>query len=148
MVGTPYYLSPEIINGIPYSFKSDVWSLGIVLYEMCTLRPPFSGNNLNSLALGIVKGEYQPIPKNYSSDLKRLVTNLLSTRPEQRYSIKDILALPYIRNRIKNFLSETINRNEFSHTILHNQVNGLRKLIHDSKLTLFLSFSLLIRRKS
>jgi len=37
VVGTPYYLSPEIIRGDPYSFKSDVWALGVLLYEMCAL---------------------------------------------------------------------------------------------------------------
>ena len=41
MVGTPYYLSPEIIESRPYSFKSDIWSLGVMLYEMMTLKPPF-----------------------------------------------------------------------------------------------------------
>lgn len=56
MVGTPYYLSPEMINNIPYSFKSDIWSIGVVLYELCSLKPPFSGENLNNLALNILKG--------------------------------------------------------------------------------------------
>ena len=41
MVGTPYYLSPEIIEDLPYDFKSDIWSAGVVLYECCTLRHPF-----------------------------------------------------------------------------------------------------------
>ncbi|EAR85026.2 plant dual-specificity MAP kinase kinase family domain protein (macronuclear) [Tetrahymena thermophila SB210] len=121
MVGTPYYLSPEIINSVPYSYKSDVWSIGVVLYEMCCLRPPFQGESLQNLALNIVKGQYQPIPNIYSQDLKKLVSNLLQNRPESRYSIQQILGLPFIRNRIKNFLSETIKANEFSHTILHNQ---------------------------
>lgn len=125
MVGTPYYLSPEIINNTPYSFKSDVWSLGIILYEMCALKFPFSGSSLHNLALNITKGEYPPIPKEYSNDIKRIIANLLSNRPESRYSVQQILALPFIRNRIKNFLSETIKLNEFSHTILHNQVNTL-----------------------
>jgi len=43
IVGTPYYLSPEIIQNTPYSFKSDIWSLGVLLYEMCALKPPFNG---------------------------------------------------------------------------------------------------------
>ena len=37
MVGTPYYLSPEVCRNMPYSFKSDIWALGIVIHELCTL---------------------------------------------------------------------------------------------------------------
>lgn len=46
IVGTPFYLSPEIIENKPYSFKSDVWSCGIVLYELCCRKPPFNGNSI------------------------------------------------------------------------------------------------------
>lgn len=66
VVGTPYYLSPEIIENKPYSFKSDVWSMGVLLYEMCALTPPFNANSLQFLALKIVKGSYQQIAGNYS----------------------------------------------------------------------------------
>lgn len=51
IVGTPYYLSPEIIENKPYNFKSDIWSLGVLLYEMCALKPPFNGASLHILAL-------------------------------------------------------------------------------------------------
>jgi len=62
MVGTPYYLSPEIIQGRPYSFKSDIWSLGVMFYELCALKPPFDGTNIHFLGMKIVKGEYSPLP--------------------------------------------------------------------------------------
>ena len=56
IVGTPYYLSPEIIENQPYSFKSDVWSLGVLLYEMCALMPPFNATSLHQLAQRIIAG--------------------------------------------------------------------------------------------
>jgi len=62
MVGTPYYLSPEIVENKPYNFKSDIWSMGVVLYELCALKPPFDGGSLSSLALCIVNGRYKALP--------------------------------------------------------------------------------------
>lgn len=62
MVGTPYYISPEIVENKPYSFKTDIWSLGVILYEMCTLKPPFNAINLPALAMRIIKGNYPPLP--------------------------------------------------------------------------------------
>lgn len=52
MVGTPCYMSPECIRGLPYEFSSDVWSLGCLLYEMSTLQNPFYGDSLNYYTLG------------------------------------------------------------------------------------------------
>lgn len=69
MVGTPYYLSPEIINSQPYSFATDIWSIGVILYELCCLKPPFTAKTLNMLALKIVKAKYDPIPSVYSKEL-------------------------------------------------------------------------------
>lgn len=58
MVGTPYYLAPELIENRPYSFSGDMWSLGVILYEMCTLKPPFDGESLPQLCMRIVGGNY------------------------------------------------------------------------------------------
>lgn len=59
MVGTPYYISPEIVENRPYSFATDIWSMGVILYEMCALRPPFVANSLNFLCIKIQKGRYK-----------------------------------------------------------------------------------------
>ena len=74
MVGTPYYLSPEIIQGRPYSFKSDIWSLGVMFYELCALKPPFDGTNIHFLGMKIVKGEYSPLPSHFSREIKTLIS--------------------------------------------------------------------------
>ena len=56
MVGTPYYLSPEIVQSKPYNAKTDIWSLGVMLYELCALRPPFDGPSIHVLSMKIVRG--------------------------------------------------------------------------------------------
>lgn len=50
-VGTPLYMSPEVLGGGGYSWKSDVWSLGCVLYELAMLRSPFKCEGLNLYSL-------------------------------------------------------------------------------------------------
>lgn len=54
--GTPYYASPEVWKDQPYDSKSDIWSLGCVLYEMCSLKPPFRANDMNGLYKKVLKG--------------------------------------------------------------------------------------------
>ena len=93
MVGTPYYLSPEIIENKPYNFSSDMWSLGVVLYELCTLKPPFNAENLKYLALKIVKGIYNPIPAQYSKDLRKLIEVLLKKDVNSRPTVNEILSI-------------------------------------------------------
>jgi Serine/threonine protein kinase len=92
MVGTPYYLSPEIIDNKPYSFKSDIWSLGVILYELCALKPPFDAESLPKLAMKIVRGIYNPLPSQYSRELKNLVSMMLVLDPAKRPSVNEILS--------------------------------------------------------
>mmetsp|Transcript_27914 Transcript_27914/g.29086 ORF Transcript_27914/g.29086 Transcript_27914/m.29086 type:complete len:529 (-) Transcript_27914:57-1643(-) len=120
IVGTPYYLSPEIVQNQPYNFKSDIWSLGVLLFEMMALKMPFDANSLPMLSLKIIRGNYGNIPSNFSADLKNLLKTLLNVDASKRPTIHEILKTPIIVKRIKNFLNEVEYSNEFSHTILHN----------------------------
>ena len=72
-VGTPLYMSPEVLRGDGYDWKSDIWSLGCLLYELAMLKSPFKseGLNLYSLFQKISKGDYLPLPDHYSDELKR-----------------------------------------------------------------------------
>eukprot|EP01016_Furgasonia_blochmanni_P037671 TRINITY_DN4461_c0_g1_i5.p1 TRINITY_DN4461_c0_g1~~TRINITY_DN4461_c0_g1_i5.p1 ORF type:complete len:639 (-),score=39.67 TRINITY_DN4461_c0_g1_i5:980-2896(-) len=101
-IGTPYYLSPEIIERRPYSFKSDVWSLGVLLYEMCALKYPFQGESLISLGMRIVQGSYNPIPGHYTKELKDLIARMLNLDPERRPSVTEILESPLIQSRLRS----------------------------------------------
>ena len=118
-IGTPYYLSPEICEGRPYNHKSDVWSLGCVLYELVSLKHAFEAGNMNNLVLKIIKGCYPALPTKYTKELRNLVGNLLKRQPKDRPSVNEILKTPIIKARIERFLSETLLNHEFSHTVLH-----------------------------
>ena len=86
VVGTPYYMSPECIRGLPYDWSSDVWSLGCMLYEMITLRSPFYMEGLNYYTLGkkITSCEYPPLPDSVPTNLKLLVYSMLHVDPKFR----------------------------------------------------------------
>lgn len=73
MVGTPYYMAPEILKEEDYSFKSDIWSLGIVLHQLCTEKPPFAGNNMQEVRGNVLRGKYEHLPRKFSADLLALV---------------------------------------------------------------------------
>lgn len=54
--GTPYYASPEVWAEKPYDYKSDLWSVGCIIYEMCTFKPPFRAKSLDDLFQAVSKG--------------------------------------------------------------------------------------------
>nr|DBA32569.1 TPA: hypothetical protein GDO54_000351 [Pyxicephalus adspersus] len=90
-VGTPYYVPPEIWENIPYNNKSDIWSLGCVLYEICTLKHPFQAGSWKNLILKICHGSYSPLPSQYSYELRSLIKQMFRKDPRQRPSANTIL---------------------------------------------------------
>jgi len=66
VVGTPYYLAPEVIQSQPYTISADVWSMGVMLYELCALKPPFDAPSIHMLSMKIVRGAYSPLSSNFS----------------------------------------------------------------------------------
>ncbi|XP_069614991.1 serine/threonine-protein kinase Nek3-like [Ranitomeya imitator] len=90
-VGTPYYVPPEIWENSPYNNKSDVWSLGCVLYEICSLKHPFQAGSWKNLILKICHGTYSPLPSPYSYELRSLIKQIFRKDPRQRPSVNTIL---------------------------------------------------------
>ena len=97
--GTPYYASPEVWQDKAYDSKSDIWSLGCVLYEMTTLKPPFRANNMNGLFKAVLKGSYEPVKASYSKALQKMLALLLSVDPTQRPSCKQILLMEEVKTK-------------------------------------------------
>ncbi|XP_055449407.1 serine/threonine-protein kinase Nek3 isoform X3 [Psammomys obesus] len=90
-VGTPYYVPPEIWENLPYNNKSDIWSLGCILYELCALKHPFQANSWKNLILKICQGPIHPLPALYSYKLQCLVKQMLKRNPSHRPSATTLL---------------------------------------------------------
>ncbi len=84
--GTPYYASPEVWQDKPYDLKSDIWSLGCVIYEMTTLKPPFTDTSMQGLCRKVMKGNYPPISKTFSNDLNSILASMLKVNASIRPS--------------------------------------------------------------
>ena len=133
--GTPYYASPEVWNDESYTNKSDIWSLGCVLYEMICLTPPFKAESMDGLYHKIIKGKYNKIPEKYSKELNEILKLLFNENPKERPSCDELLKNSIIKNKIE-FFEEN---NKFNDDINNNEESELLKTIKISKNLLFLS---------
>ncbi|KAK3269105.1 hypothetical protein CYMTET_22428 [Cymbomonas tetramitiformis] len=98
VTGTPYYMAPEVCTNQPYTLKSDVWSLGCVLYEMCTLKHAFAADSLLGLVYQIVQGNCPPIPaERYDNQLSNLVAQMLARDSTKRPSTAQMLQEPWVK---------------------------------------------------
>ena len=104
--GTPYYASPEVWNDKPYSYKSDLWSIGCVIYELCALRPPFKGKDLDELYVNVCKGKVDRINKVYSDNLWKMIMMLLQVDVNKRVNCEQFLNHPLIVRKIKEMRSK------------------------------------------
>ncbi len=85
IVGTPHYLAPELMRGSPADVRSDVWAMGVVLYEMLSGHVPFSGGTVFEISSAIVNEPVPPFTTHVPAALRRIVERCLAKRPEDRY---------------------------------------------------------------
>jgi NIMA (never in mitosis gene a)-related kinase len=97
--GTPSFAAPEVWMEKPYGLKSDIWSLGCVLYEIVTLQCPFQGSNVVELNNKILIGAFKPIPKKYSNDLSYIIEHMIKYEPEKRISCEQILECDFVNEK-------------------------------------------------
>lgn len=107
-IGTPFYLSPEMCNSEGYGLKSDLWSLGVVTYELTVLKVPFAGTSLPAVAMQIMGAEPSPLPEEYSADLKWIIFRFLEKDPEKRPRLDHVLRMPFVQGYIQILLSHTL----------------------------------------
>eukprot|EP00892_Ulva_mutabilis_P012895 jgi/Ulvmu1/9979/UM059_0028.1 len=108
-VGTPCYCSPEMCENKPYSAKSDIWSLGCLLYELTTLKHAFHGSTLPALIVNILQGRFPPVPSRFSIHLRSLICSMLAQNPARRPTADSILKLPWMQPHLQRY-SELMRR--------------------------------------
>ena len=113
--GTVEYMAPEIVENENYDYSVDIWSLGILLYELLYGHSPFKANNTKNIILNIKSHEltYDDKNKKVSNSCKDLIKKLLNNNPQKRYKIKDILEHPFIKKHSERYLS-TIKKKSIS----------------------------------
>ncbi|XP_046733291.1 serine/threonine-protein kinase Nek11 isoform X2 [Silurus meridionalis] len=90
--GTPYYMSPETLGHHGYDSKSDMWSLGCILYEMCCLKHAFDGHNFLSVVQKITEGSMPSLTEKFSAELNTLMQRMLERSPSLRVSAAEALS--------------------------------------------------------
>ena len=99
-IGTPMYLAPEIWKKKPYNTKCDIWSLGVLLYEMATFSYPYNARNARDLSVKVCSTKAPHIPSSYSRELSNVIQTMLVHNPAQRPSVEGILSMPAVQKRI------------------------------------------------
>ena len=103
-IGTPYFMSPEAGDQLVYTKKTDVWSLGCLLYELIMGEKPFVAPNIYLLNMKIRRGSYRELPKYEGNDYdiwNELIKKMLISKPSERISVRSILDNEYVKNKIK-----------------------------------------------
>lgn len=103
-VGTPYYMSPEVLMDEPYTPVCDIWSLGCVLYELCALEPPFIAKTHMKLQEKIRLGTFPELPDYYSPHLRSIINDCITVDTNVRpscYKLLETLSVRFLRKEME-----------------------------------------------
>ncbi|KAG8179992.1 hypothetical protein JTE90_007960 [Oedothorax gibbosus] len=126
-IGTPYYISPEICQRKPYNYKSDIWALGCLLFEMATLEHAFQAQDFFHLVTLIIKGKRKDLPRRCGNLIRDLVSSLLKVDPDERPSTGEILSFPSLQSYLSEYM---IDENVCESTLMNTMELNKRKGFH------------------
>uniref|UniRef100_A0A7S0GPK9 non-specific serine/threonine protein kinase n=1 Tax=Micromonas pusilla TaxID=38833 RepID=A0A7S0GPK9_MICPS len=107
VVGTPLYMSPELCQGKPYTYASDIWALGCVAYEMASGgAKAFDAPGWPQLLVKIVRCDYAPVPSHLSRPFAALIASMLSPDPAERPTTEQLLSTPIVRRHCEALLRD------------------------------------------
>eukprot|EP01062_Namystynia_karyoxenos_P056773 TRINITY_DN476_c0_g1_i1.p1 TRINITY_DN476_c0_g1~~TRINITY_DN476_c0_g1_i1.p1 ORF type:complete len:486 (+),score=187.97 TRINITY_DN476_c0_g1_i1:88-1458(+) len=103
--GTPYYLAPELWKNKKYGKKADVWSLGVVLYEMVALKRPFAADSMKGLMKVVLEQDPSPLPGHLTKGMTDLVMATLTKDAKYRPTTRDLYAMDFMQNGLEMYES-------------------------------------------
>ncbi|UVC54154.1 protein kinase [Theileria orientalis] len=107
LIGTPYYFSPELVNGHKYGFPSDIWAVGCILYELCTFRTPFHGaKGIVELTRLINENDVPNLPPTYSPELNSLYKSMMLKDHRYRLTATELISTELLQNVLKRMIKE------------------------------------------
>lgn len=140
IVGTPLYMSPELVKNRKYNTKSDVWALGCLIYELAALKAPFKASNVDNLKMAIKEGKFDRVPEYYSEELQNMVNFLLHKELEGRPSVNVILRHPTVLTKInqnfKNIVCKKIQLNLDSEVVTKDNLQVRLEIIRNREASL------------
>ncbi|XP_061581219.1 serine/threonine-protein kinase 4-like [Cololabis saira] len=122
------YLPPEVFTKGTYDSKSDIWSLGCILYELCTKKPAFSAETPIRLMPRIIGGHCPTLPEDFSPELCQFLIDMLQKEPHERPSANEILERPFILCALSTKCITTVKELQAKLKALRDLADGLERV--------------------
>ena len=114
--GSPFYLSPEMVNEIGHDETNDIWCIGVLLFELTTGKVPFEGNDIDEVRNSIINFNFK-FPSDINLDAKDLISKILKVNPNERLTIEKILSHNFIKKYYPNAVNELIKPNKSNYKV-------------------------------
>eukprot|EP01125_Pyxidicula_operculata_P004839 TRINITY_DN1804_c0_g1_i3.p1 TRINITY_DN1804_c0_g1~~TRINITY_DN1804_c0_g1_i3.p1 ORF type:complete len:1374 (+),score=310.77 TRINITY_DN1804_c0_g1_i3:73-4194(+) len=109
IVGSPFWIPPEMIKREPHSYPVDIWSMGVCLLELYLMSPPHSLSGIKCMFTAATKGLADQIPKNATKEARRFLEKCLVMDPSKRASAEELLQEPFVmRNDLSSGITEVL----------------------------------------